>query len=95
MLTELESLAFDLTWTWEPRIRALFSALDPELWEETGHNPVLLLHRLGGPEVERRLQEPCVREALAEAGAAYTAHRNRTPDPIDAVSPLLVGYFSL
>jgi Protein of unknown function (DUF3417) len=41
----LKELAFDLTWTWEPRIQAAFEALDPELWEESGHNPVVLLAR--------------------------------------------------
>ena len=50
----LKELAFDLTWTWEPRIQAAFEALDPELWEASGHNPVVLLNRLGQDGVAAR-----------------------------------------
>ena len=52
---ELNKLAFDLLWTWQPSIQALFRILDPERWEQTHQNPVLLLKQLG----EERLAEAC------------------------------------
>lgn len=88
------ALALDLTWTWEPRIRALFEALDPTLWRASGHNPVVLLARLG-PEAEARLEQAQVRRALEEARRAAREHRQRRPVPLDAGAPLLVAYFSM
>jgi len=47
VVEELKQFAYDLLWTWQPRIEALFRALDPELWKSTRENPVLLLSQLG------------------------------------------------
>ena len=42
-LEPLRDLSFNLWWTWEPLARRLFRELDPELWDETNHNPVRML----------------------------------------------------
>ncbi|MGF1510678.1 MAG: alpha-glucan family phosphorylase [Myxococcota bacterium] len=42
----LEPLAHNLLWDWTPEIRSLFRRIDPELWKETGFNPVALLGRV-------------------------------------------------
>ena len=47
MQEELKQFAYDLLWTWQPRIEHLFRTLDPELWKSTRENPVLLLSQLG------------------------------------------------
>lgn len=39
----LELLAYNLWWSWHPQAQALFSAIDPALWQETYHNPVRFL----------------------------------------------------
>ena len=95
MLDELTDIALDLTWTWEPRIRDLFAQLDPELWLRSGHNPVLLLARLGADGVRDALQRPAVRAALDDARAALRQHRGRPSFPVGAGAPLRVAYFSL
>ncbi len=95
VLDELTDLAFDLTWTWEPRIRALFSQLDPELWERSAHNPVLLLVKLGPDRLADALGQPAVRHALDEARTALRQSRGRPPARVDAGAPLQVAYFSL
>jgi glycogen phosphorylase len=94
-MDELHTLALDLTWSWDPRIQALFLALDPELWEKSAHNPAVLLARLGNEGVERALERPEVRDALHAARAAYREHKDRRQPFLDAKAPLLVGYFSL
>jgi starch phosphorylase len=94
-LHELNTIALDLTWSWDPRIQGLFAALDPDLWERSAHNPAALLARLGSDGVERALERASVREALETARAAYREHRDRRPPFLDAGAPLLVGYFSL
>ena len=42
-LAALEELAINLRWSWDPRTRDLFSAIDDDLWESGGHDPVRLL----------------------------------------------------
>ncbi|QBD78425.1 glycosyltransferase family 1 protein [Ktedonosporobacter rubrisoli] len=42
-ISRLYELAYNLWWSWHPEARALYSILDPELWERVGHNPVRLL----------------------------------------------------
>lgn len=95
MNAELRRLALDLTWTWEPRIQALFACLDPALWERSAHNPIVVLASLGDDGVEAALQRPEVRAALDDARVAHLGRRKRRPPLFDARAPLLVGYFSL
>lgn len=65
-LLPLERLAVNLNWIWQGETAALFRHLDPQLWEQSGQNPVLLLHRVS----EERL--------LAAAGdRGYTSELNR------------------
>jgi len=45
-LKRLEELAYNLRWAWDHESIALFRRLDPEMWEDTNHNPVWLLGRL-------------------------------------------------
>jgi starch phosphorylase len=39
----LGKLAYNLWWTWRPDAQRLFSWINPQLWEETYHNPVKFL----------------------------------------------------
>ncbi len=95
MLEELKEFAYDLLWTWQPRIEALFRALDPELWKSTRENPVLLLNQLGEDGVERAWQRPEVGQAFEGAKAAYKEYYDRHPRFMDAQAPLAIAYFSL
>ena len=45
-LKPLEELAYNLWFSWNVEAAELFQRLDPYLWDETRHNPVLLLARL-------------------------------------------------
>lgn len=95
MLDELRDIALDLTWTWEPRARALFEVLDPELWDQCRHNPVAMVARLDADAIDRALQRPEARDALDAARGALARYRNRQPAPLEAGAPLVVAYFSL
>lgn len=44
-LTSLIELATNLRWAWHPATQELFAAIDPTLWESTGHDPLALLSR--------------------------------------------------
>jgi starch phosphorylase len=92
---ELNRFAHDLLWTWQPGIEALFRALDPELWESTRQNPVLLLKQLGEDGVTRASERDDVRAALEGARQAHREYYDRHPGFMDAQAPLVVAYFSL
>ena len=68
---ELNQFAYDLLWTWQPRIEAFFRTLDPELWKSTRENPVMVLAQLGDEGVERAFQRQEVQGAFEGAQAAY------------------------
>src|ERR1700675_3836744 len=87
-LEELNHFAHDLLWTWEPRIEAAFRSLDPERWEATRQNPVLLLGQLGEEGVTQAAERNDVRVALIEARAAYREYYDRRPAFMNAQAPL-------
>ncbi|MFZ5915609.1 MAG: alpha-glucan family phosphorylase, partial [Chloroflexota bacterium] len=65
-LENLRKLAYNLRWSWDHETIDLFRRLDRALWEESGHNPVLMLGT--------------IRQALLRAGAAdrgFLAHLER------------------
>ncbi len=45
-LVRLEELANNLWYSWDRATRALFSRLDPQLWEAVGHSPKAFLRRV-------------------------------------------------
>lgn len=42
-LTPLRELSRNLWWVWSDEVRALFNEIDPVIWEECAHNPIVLL----------------------------------------------------
>jgi starch phosphorylase len=42
-LKELETIAGNLFWSWNPELIDLFARIDPAVWNSCGHNPVKLL----------------------------------------------------
>jgi glycogen phosphorylase len=95
VLEELSDFAHDLLWTWEPRIEAAFRVLDPERWEATRQNPVMLLSQLGNDGVAKAMESAEAQAALAAARGAYREYYERNPAFMNAKAPLVIGYFSL
>ena len=97
-LEGLRQLAYNLRWAWDHDTIELFRRLDRDLWESTGHNPVLMLGSIDQAELE-----------AAAKDEAFLAHLDRTLKQLDAylTSPstwfhrtyghpgaMLVAYFS-
>ncbi|HOC25677.1 MAG TPA: DUF3417 domain-containing protein, partial [bacterium] len=66
-LNALRDLAYNLYWTWDYDLRNLFRRLDRDLWESSGHNPVLLLGSIDQARLEARAKDD-----------GYLAHLQRT-----------------
>lgn len=45
-LAPLKELSKNLWWAWNSDARELFELIDPEIWEETAHNPIDLLDKV-------------------------------------------------
>lgn len=60
-LKPLRELAYNIHWDWNVVTKDLFQRLDPDLWESTSHNPVLML----GTISQARLNEAAEDEGFA------------------------------
>jgi len=56
-LERLRELAYNLWWSWHMEVIDLFRRLDRDLWEETGHNPVLMLGTIEQERLEKASQD--------------------------------------
>jgi starch phosphorylase len=72
-LQPLERLAWNYWWSWSREGNSLFRTLDAELWEESEHNPLLLLSRLS----EFRLAQMATDPAYTDRVAALAQHFDR------------------
>jgi len=59
-IESLRTVAYNLRWCWSHESVELFRRLDRDLWETTGHNPVLLL----GTIEQAKLEEAAVDDAF-------------------------------
>ena len=53
VVDKLRELARNLWWTWQPNVLSIFRELDPELWSESDHNPVVFLNKLPTADLDR------------------------------------------
>jgi starch phosphorylase len=87
----MPELAYNILWSWEPLIRALFRRLDPALWRDCGYNPVLMLGRVSQATLERAATDQRYLAIYRMACDQYDARVKRAPAPADGK---LVAYFS-
>ncbi len=97
-LAGLEELAYNLRWTWDTRTFKLFQYLDPEMFEKSRGNPVLLLRRISKDRLGQAAADSAflahldaalsdLRQYLSEPGWFRTRH----PEHAD----LCVAYFCM
>src|SRR3954467_252832 len=56
-LAALGDLAGNLRWSWHPETQDVFAAVDPDLWESTGRDPVRLLGAVGRQRLEELAED--------------------------------------
>jgi starch phosphorylase len=76
-LSRMPELAYNILWTWEPLIRALFRRLDANLWRECNYNPVLMLGRVSRAVLAARRGRPALSVALQHGVPALRCARAR------------------
>ncbi len=76
----LNELAHNMWWAWNYEARNLFKSLDEELYEQVGHNPVLLLDRLGYDRKEAIVKDKAIMKKVKEVYAAFRKYMDVKPD---------------
>jgi starch phosphorylase len=90
-LSRMTELAYNLLWSWEPLIRALFRRLDPTLWRDSGYNPVLMLGRVSQATLQKAAADPRYLAHYRAACESYDAHTRKGAPPPNGK---LIAYFS-
>ena len=87
----LNELAHNMWWAWNYEARNLFKSLDDKLYEEVGHNPVMLLERLSYDRKEAIVKDKAVMKKVNEVYAAFRKYMSVKPDK----KRPSVAYFSM
>ena len=90
-LARLSELAYNILWSWEPIIRAVFRRLDPNLWRDSGYNPVLMLGRMSQSTLKKAAADPRYLSLYKQACDTYDARTRKGQPPSDGK---LIAYFS-
>lgn len=76
----LDEIAHNMWWAWNYEARNLFKSLDEDLYEEVGHNPVLLLERLSYDRKEAIVKDKAVMKNVKDVYKKFTAYMSVKPD---------------
>ncbi|HEY8601720.1 MAG TPA: alpha-glucan family phosphorylase [Thermomicrobiales bacterium] len=75
-LTRLHDLAYNLHWAWSSETSDLFRRLDPQRWEETNHNPIMVLDGLDQERLQTLADDATYVADLARAAASLDSYLN-------------------
>ena len=87
----LDEIAHNLWWVWNYEARDLFRDLDPELYHDVKHNPVMLLERLTFARKEAIVKDKALMKRIKAVYDLFRAYVDVKPD---AKRPS-VAYFSM
>jgi len=79
-ISRLYELAYNLWWSWHPEARALYSELDPALWERTGHGPVRLLSEVEPDVLEKAVSNHEYLARYDDVLAAFDRYMHPQPE---------------
>ena len=79
-LSNLNELAHNLWWAWNYEARNMWKALDENLYEEVGHNPVLLLDRLSYERKEAIVKDKSLMKKVNDVYKSFREYMDVAPD---------------
>ena len=87
----LDELAHNMWWAWNYEARNMWKSLDSDLYEEVGHNPVMLLDRLSYERKEAIVKDKAIMESVKQVYKKFREYMDVKPD---ATRPS-VAYFCM
>ena len=79
-LKPLDEIAHNLWWSWNHEAREMFKSINPALWKEVNHNPVLFLSRINYEELEKVAQDSAFLEVMNKVYGDFRAYMDVEPD---------------
>jgi glycogen phosphorylase len=96
-LQDLDTVARNLFWAWNPQFVELFKRIDPNLWASCGHNPMKLLGSVSQTRLQALARNESFLNELERAREALSSYLE-APTWYDRVCPQttkpVVAYFS-
>ncbi len=90
-LQPLEEISYNLWWVWNEEVKAIMEQLDPEEWEKSGKNPVLMLQNLRSDVSEKAVKDS---ELVSRIERVYENYKNYMKVPYNPDRPS-IAYFSM
>lgn len=90
-LEKLAEISRNIWWSWNYEATELFKDIDPELWKESGHNPVLFLERMSYEKLEVLSRNKVILKRMNEVYAKFRDYMDVKPD----TARPSVAYFSM
>ena len=87
----LDELAHNMWWAWNYEARNMWKSLDSDLYEEVGHNPVMLLDRRSYERKEAIVKDKAIMESVKQVYKKFRDYMDVEPD---ATRPS-VAYFCM
>lgn len=87
----LDELAHNMWWAWNYEARNMWKSLDSDLYEEVGHNPVMLLDCLSYERKEAIVKDKAIMESVKQVYKKFRDYMDVEPD---ATRPS-VAYFCM
>lgn len=76
----LDEIAHNMWWVWSYEARDLFRDLDPQLYHDVRHNPVLLLERLSFDRKEEIVKDKALMKRIEAVYGQFREYMDVTPD---------------
>ncbi len=76
----LDELAHNMWWAWNYEARDMWKSLDADLYEEVGHNPVLLLERLSYDRKEAIVKDKSIMKRVKDVYKSFRAYMDVKPN---------------
>ena len=76
----LDEIAHNMWWVWNYEARDLFRDLDPELYHDVKHNPVMLLERLSFARKEEIIKDKALMKRVKDVYALFSKYMDVKPD---------------
>ena len=76
----LDEIAHNMWWAWTYQARNLFKSLDQDLYEQVGHNPVLLLERLSCERQQAIIKDKSLMKHVAEVYKMFREYMDVKPN---------------
>jgi starch phosphorylase len=97
-LESLHELAYNLLWVWDHDLMELLIRLDPDLWEKTNHNPVLLLGMISQDRLNSTARDDAFLAQLERIYERYKKYLDTSSSwfrkTYGQVGPNQIAYFS-